>query len=314
MIEESELELKFIYALKKYTEKHQDKNLVFEEVKENGIQMYRLTLPITNGSVTYAIRPQINLGEKDGVSVNTRTDFLIKCIQIIKNDEVILDVDTLLAFKDVAIYLDGYTYHASEKHMRFYEDIVIRDSISETPNIVPWSLSWSDVILFETDDDKINTDNLYVDSLRYRKSIQSLNNYPMTRKLDKGLLAAKNSIERLLWFLANSNSLELNSEIGHFFAAQQDDYRKYVFNESTVLKLLDVNETIDQSMLTNPGPNAYMQSDRTEANELYKSRVFVRFKDFEVQSNLEALEVKEVDKAKWEEFLRIYNLLKLKKL
>ena len=311
MIEESELELKFIHALRKYTEKQSDKNLVFEEVKENGIQTYRLTLPILNGSITYAIRPQINLGEKNGVSVNTRTDFLIKCIQIIKNEEVITDVDTLLAFKDVAIYLDGYTYHASEKHMRFYEDIVIRDAISETPNIIPWSLSWSDVILFETEDDKINTDNLYVDPLRYRKAIQYLNSFPMSQKLDKGLMTTKNSIERLLWYLVNSNSLELNSEIGHFFAVQQENFNRHIFDERNVSKLLNVDETIVESKLINPGPNAYMKSDRTEANELFKSRVFVRLKDFDFRANLVAADLENIDKAKWEEFLRMYNLLKL---
>ena len=311
MIEESELEFKFIHALRKYSEKHQDKNLVFEEVKENGIQSYRLTLPILNGSITYAIRPQISLGEKDGVSVSTRTDFLIKCIQIIKNEEVIKDVDILLAFKDVAIYLDGYTYHASEKHMRFYEDIIIRDAISETPNIIPWSLSWSDVVLFETDDDKINTDNLYVDDLRYRKAMQSVNGFPMAKKLNKGLIAAKNSIERLLWFLANSSSLNMNSEIGYFFAVQQDNFNKHIFEESTTSKLLDVNDLIAESKFTNPGPNAYMKSDRTESNELFKSRVFVRFKDFEVKSNLVVSEIKEVDRGIWEEFLRLYTVLKI---
>jgi DEAD/DEAH box helicase domain-containing protein len=311
MIEESELELKFIYSLKKYAEKHRDKNLVFEELKENGIQTYRLTLPIQNGNITYAIRPQMNLGEKDGVSVNTRTDFLIKCIQIEKNGKIINDIDTLLAFKEVAIYLDGYTYHASEKHMRFYEDILIRDAISETPNIVPWSLSWSDVILFETEDDNAQTDNLYVDDLRYRKAIQSVNSFPMAQKLNKGLIATKNSIERLLWYLANSNSLQMNSEIGYFFAVHQDQFNTAVFDESTVEKLLDVNEVIENSKYANAGPNAYMKSDRTEANELFKSRVFVRFKDFEVQSNLVATEVKEVNKTFWERFLRLYTLLNL---
>ena len=311
MIEESELESKFIYALKNYATKHLDKNLVFDEVKENGILTYRLKLPIEGGDITYAIRPQINLGEKDGITLSTRTDFLIKCIQIEKNGEVINDIDTLLAFKEIAIYLDGYTYHASEKHMRFYEDIVIRDAISETPNIVPWSLSWSDVILFENDEDKINTDNLHVDDLRYRKSIQAVNSFPMSQKLDKGLIKAKNSIERLLWFLANSNSLNMNSEIGHFFAAHQDNFNKFIFDERAVLKLLDVNETIQNSKSANPGPNVYMKSDCTEANELFKSRVFIRFKDFEVKSNLVADEVKQVDKGIWEEFLRLYTIFRI---
>ncbi|MFD1162053.1 DEAD/DEAH box helicase [Hwangdonia seohaensis] len=311
MIEESELESKFIYALKNYTVKYSDKNFLFGEVKENGIQTYRLKLPIDGGNITYAIRPQINLGEKDGVSVSTRTDFLIKCIQIERDGQVVNDIDTLLAFKDVAIYLDGYTYHASDKHMRFYEDIVIRDAIAETPNIIPWSLSWTDVLLFENEDDNSRTDSLYVDALRFRKAIQALNNYPMAQKLNKGLLKAKNSIERLLWFLANSNSLNINSEIGYFFAARQDEFNKYIFDEVVASKLLDVNTMISDGELAKPGPNAYMKSDVTEANELYKSRVFVRFKDFDIKSNLVTTEQKEIDKAIWEEFLRLYAILKL---
>jgi len=311
MIEESELESKFIYALKNYATKYQDKNLVFDEVKENGIQTYRLKLPIHGGNITYAIRPQINLGEKDGISVSTRTDFLIKCIQIVRDGQVINDIDTLLAFKDVAIYLDGYTYHASEKHMRFYEDITIRDAISETSNMIPWSLSWSDVILFESEDDNSRTDNLFVDELRYRKSILALNSFPMSQKLNKGLIKAKNSIERLLWYLANSNSLNVNSEIGYYLAACQDEFSKYIFDEVTASNLLDISTTIHESAISKPGPNAYMKSDITEANELFKSRVFVRFKDFEIKSNLVAKEVKEIDRAIWEEFLRLYTILKI---
>lgn len=313
MIEESELESKFIYALKNYAKKNKDKNLVFVEVKENGIQTYRLKLPIEGGDITYAIRPQINLGEKDGISVSTRTDFLIKCIQIEKNGKIINDIDALLAFKEVAIYLDGYTYHASEKHMRFYDDIVIRNAISETPNIVAWSLSWSDVILFESEDDNSRSDNLYADELRFRKAILGLNGFPMSQKLNKGLIKSKNSIERLLWYLANSSSININSEIGYLFAAHQDEYNKYIFDKKSVLKLLDVNTLHQDYESLNPGPNVYMKSDITEANELYKSRVFVRFKDFEIKSNLIASELKEIDKAIWEQFLRLYSIVGLLK-
>jgi DEAD/DEAH box helicase domain-containing protein len=311
MIEESELESKFIHALRKYSENYPDKNLVFNEVKENGILTYRLSLPIDGGNITYAIRPQINLGEKDGVSVSTRTDFLIKCIQIEKGGEIITDIDQLLAFKEVAIYLDGYTYHASEKHMRFYQDIAIRNAISETPNMVSWSLSWTDVILFENEEDKLRTDNLHVDELRYRKAILALNGFPMSQKLNKGLIKAKNSIERLLWYLANSSSINLNSEVGYFLATLQDDFMKNIFTENSVEKLLDVNAMIKEISITSPSPNAYMKSDITEANELYKSRVFVRFKDFDVQSKLVTCSLKEIDKTKWEEFLRLYTILNL---
>ena len=136
MIEESELELKFIFALKKYAEKNRASGFEFSEIKENGLQTYRLKLPAYESSITYAIRPQINLGEKDGITVSTRTDFLFKCIEIEKKGTIITDTDELLRYKDVAIYLDGFTYHASEKHMRFYEDIIIRNAISRIQPIL----------------------------------------------------------------------------------------------------------------------------------------------------------------------------------
>jgi hypothetical protein len=80
MIEESELEKKFSASLRTYVETHPQKNMKFKEFKEDGIQVYQLTLPINNGSVTYLIRPQVSLGEKDGVEISTRTDFHIKVI------------------------------------------------------------------------------------------------------------------------------------------------------------------------------------------------------------------------------------------
>ncbi len=33
----------------------------------------------------------------------------------------------------MSIYLDGYTYHASKEHLRFHEDIDIRESIGKNP-------------------------------------------------------------------------------------------------------------------------------------------------------------------------------------
>lgn len=123
MIEESELELKYIYAIKKYIERQSNPKYSFQEFKENGKNTYRIGLPIIDGKITYLIRPQVNLGQKDLLEVDTRTDFYIKCIQLERNGEVIDDLDELNAYKDVAIYLDGYTYHASEKYMRFYKDL-----------------------------------------------------------------------------------------------------------------------------------------------------------------------------------------------
>ena len=80
MIEESELESKFVYSLKNYIEIHPQKNMKFKETKEDGIQVYILTLPIKDGEVTYLLRPQVSLGERDGVEISTRTDFFLNVL------------------------------------------------------------------------------------------------------------------------------------------------------------------------------------------------------------------------------------------
>ena len=185
MIEESELESKFIYSLKNYVEIYPQKNMKFKELKENGIQVYNLTIPIKTGSsITYLIRPQVNLGEKDGVDVSTRTDFYFNCIEIIRDGQVVTDSDELISFKDMSIYLDGYTYHASKEHLRFYEDIDIRESIAKTPNIRHWSLSWTDVLLFE----KGEKDNLFLDKNKFKKTLKLIDQLPSSKNIDTNIV------------------------------------------------------------------------------------------------------------------------------
>ena len=310
MIEESELELKFVYALKKYAEKHADSNIIFQEFKENGINIYRLKLPIKEGQITYLIRPQINLGEKDGLNnISTRTDFYIKCIELKKNGEIIEDIEALQAYKDVAIYLDGYTYHASDKHMRFYNDIAIRNAIAATPNITSWSLSWNDVILFESENEEDCFDELFVFPNRYSKSLNILNTLPITSFLNKGLLETKNSIDRLIWYLKNSSSARLNSEIGIWAAAFQEPFAFNSFSEENANKLIRTGQNTTTIEKSNTSGETFMLSNLTCANELFKTKILVRLKDLKLISSLEIENVEEIEKVIWEEFLRLYNLL-----
>ena len=308
MIEESELELKFRYSLEKYANKREDEGYLFKEQKENGIYVYFLTLPIKNGKITYKITPQLNLGEVHGVSEDTRTDFYIKCIQLERNGEIIDDVDELMAFKEVAIYLDGYTYHASEKHMRFYKDLAIRDAINATPNIKSWSLSWSDVLIFEAENEENQIDELFVNKNRYNKSIKKLKRIPAATKLNAGLLETKNSIERLLWYLQNSNSSKTISEIGLLALSFQEEFGAKAYSSTSTEKLLkgELNVEIEQ-----PNGDSYLLSDLTQANELFKLKVLARLKDFDVLSKLEPQQLSKIDKEKWEIFLRLYSILKL---
>ena len=293
MIEESELELKFIYALKKYAEKHKDTKYTFEEFKENGKNNYRLGLPIKDGKITYQIRPQMNLGQTDGVEKDTRTDFYIKCIQVERNGEVIDDVDELISYKEVAIYLDGYTYHASEKHMRFYNDLAIRNAINNTPNIKSWSLSWTDVLTFEAENEENQVDDLFVNQNRYAKSIKKLKGLPVMSFLTAGLWETKNSIERLLWYLKNSNSSHIASEVGLLALSFQEEFGAKAYSSSNAEKCIKGVLNVDTEP---PNGDSYLLSDLTQASELFKLVVLARLKDFDVLSKLEPEQLESIYK------------------
>lgn len=308
MIEESELELKYIYAIKKYIERQSNPKYSFQEFKENGKNTYRIGLPIIDGKITYLIRPQVNLGQKDLLEVDTRTDFYIKCIQLERNGEVIDDLDELNAYKDVAIYLDGYTYHASEKYMRFYKDLVIRDSINATPNISSWSLSWADVIAFESETDENKIDELFVTKNSYAKSIKLLKSLPAASILKSELLETKNSIERLLWYLMNSNSYYLEAEIGLLVLSFQENFGSKSYSTLNAEKF--VNGDISIATESTNG-DSYLMSDLTQANELFKLRIMGKLRNFNVISKFQIERLNSIDKTMWERFLRIYSLLKL---
>ncbi|MBC8343891.1 MAG: DUF1998 domain-containing protein, partial [Bacteroidetes bacterium] len=100
-IEESELELKFIQSVRKFVDQKDNTRWSFSELKENGIVIYHLTIPVENGSVSYLIRPQVSIGETHGVMESTRTDFYFQCVKIEKDGKSIEEGPELEAYKDV---------------------------------------------------------------------------------------------------------------------------------------------------------------------------------------------------------------------
>jgi len=307
-IEESELELKFIQSIRKHVEQQEDHRWAFKESKENGIVIYYLTLPSNSGSVTYLIRPQVSLGEVQGVEESTRTDFYFKCVKLEREGSVIEEGPELEAYKDLAVYLDGYTYHASGQHMRFYKDLTIRDSINKTPNIRTWILSWTDVTNFE----KGEADRLELDEAKYHETILRLRRTPQWSTLKRTLFKKKNSLERMLWYLTCSDDDHITAELALYVACFQSQFAHPSFDENTAQRLLDPDEIIDSAARNlDPGGNLYMLSELTTANELFKSRIFVRLKDYQLLKSLNISEHDKIEKDVWEEFWRGYCLFSL---
>jgi hypothetical protein len=129
-VEESELERRFKVALREWVEHDTGGELAYTRVPGKGrYEAFELT--ITRGAevMRYRIEEQAGLL----TSPNTQPDFLIR------------RMDT--SAPDVAVYLDGYQFHASPDHNRIADDAVKRAGVRASGRYV-WSLSWVDVDRF----------------------------------------------------------------------------------------------------------------------------------------------------------------------
>ena len=120
---ESELEARFIGALKNRGSKALPIKLKKDLV--NGKPGYFLKV----GDRAYYIEPQVELGELNGVSIQSRADFVIRPARL--GD----------GMKPIVMFLDGYTYHRD----RIGKDMAQRMAIVQSDKFHVWSLTWHDV-------------------------------------------------------------------------------------------------------------------------------------------------------------------------
>ena len=155
--EDSELELKFVGALKTIS---RNNGWEFEKVAD--ADSYRYDLHIINGDndLIYYVIPQFALGGHYGVRNYTVADFQIICMAATINGMNIERIDRLPMW---SIFLDGYTFHAKAPNMRFYSDKAKRDGIhdSTTHKLYSWTLTWEDIQLFENEkEDSLGLNNM----------------------------------------------------------------------------------------------------------------------------------------------------------
>jgi DEAD/DEAH box helicase domain-containing protein len=81
------------------------------------------------GELMYSVEPHARLGKEQGVAYPCEPDFLIS-----------LDRETEEKIQ-VAVFLDGYSYHKDIVH----EDLMKRQGIFLSSNMLTWSLTWHDV-------------------------------------------------------------------------------------------------------------------------------------------------------------------------
>ncbi|MBY5946833.1 DEAD/DEAH box helicase [Photobacterium rosenbergii] len=83
-----------------------------------------------NAEVAWHLVPQVHLGGKDGIAIDTRPDF------------VLYPASGLTSVKPIAIYLDGYEHH----YNIVSDDVTKRNAVLESNKYHVWTLCWHDLV------------------------------------------------------------------------------------------------------------------------------------------------------------------------
>jgi len=320
-IEESELEDRFIRSLRNYIENQNPQDFKFEDFIENGIVNYKFKITSENYSFYYVIRPQYELGPSNNVKYNTRSDFYISLSSIEKDGIALEDETVLSSVKGIAIYLDGYTFHASEENCRFFDDLKKRMAIVESKSIISWSLTWSDIEKFdsiEKENDnqskEFKKDSLFIDKVKYRSSIESFRKILGNGVLNDSLFASKNSFERLLWLLSNPLQIkERQKKIGLMLALHQQQFGTPSTDIDNIEELLNnAQKIIDNSLMAmdKSKGNFYVFPEVSIASDFIISKVAVKILDLSVKSRISVSNIQgTLDKQTWEKFWQLFNLI-----
>lgn len=304
-IEESELEERFIKLLSVYAD--QQKDWHFTEKKNNGTVYYELSIEKGDIKALYWISPQIVLGPKDGIAYNTRTDFLIVCGSYTHQDKDLRD-----QIPKIAVYLDGYQYHASAENNVFENDIRIRKAISAQQEYKTWSLNWNDLNNFQKqlEGDKTGADeitNLFKNNFtnNYTKLLTTIQNG------DKiNYAQSTNNVDRLICQLLYPPT-EINKQAWYLFLASWT--RKLLdpsFNPSQLPKLLTKELTVDTYIATNriKDFNALVPVEKEFNSTFMEWNTWVNVGKKEIINQLILSDTTNIDKKEWETFWRLFNL------
>jgi DEAD/DEAH box helicase domain-containing protein len=312
-IEESELEERFIRSLRKAFKYRVGDGWQMEDFVENGAVHHRLRLPSGEYVFDYVIRKQVPLGPTDNVKLNTRPDFYISASAVQKNGHSVADPAVVESIRHIAVYLDGYTYHATAQHMRFFTDVERRAAINAAPDKTTWTLSWADLDKFDADEDNpARQDTLWLDQSKFKSALDKYRTFPYWNSYRSGLLDTSNSMERLLWMLATPLAAQHpRQKISLLLSQFQPKFGIPSYGATELENALRFLGELDPNARAQANP-FYIKPALHQPNNLYETRTLIGVKDLDLHSasRLQPTAT-DLDKPAWEAFWQLYNLLQM---
>lgn len=337
-VEESELERWFIDSLKALPRKAPRYH--FEETRHTGTVEYRFAIKRADGTVHFRILPQVELGRRQGIERNTRPDFLVEYIQYSGLEVTMQQLDPAVVPK-VAIYLDGYQYHASSQHNRFAEDVERRRAVLAHDNYLTWTLTWDDLVRFDAwrnDQQRTSTSIPLDDWLTQQRRSKDLASqvskveqylitlFPELTGYDDRLATQTNQVSKLLCLLTY---LPMNSPKGSVLQASltelilpfqanflsesypPTDVKAALRNEGRMNFLrkpnLSPSERVNVAKL-----NTWLPlSLNAQASDLAVWYIAANPHERSLAVHCSLKETQDIDKAAWQRFWEVFNLMQL---
>lgn len=311
-IEESELEERFVRSLKILAQHSPEWQL--EEIKEEGAVNYILKYKNGFSRLSYHIRPQVVLGPSHGVQFITRTDFLFVCTSAAFNGK---EVEDLNSIPMIAVYLDGYQFHASDENNRFQNDLEKRQAILASNQYVSWTLTWDDVEKFDSgflsEKDKQQAEDFLFQLSKadgYKDSKRTLTQSFGPKDPIK-VYESKNNFERLLALLRFPL---INHQVFHFswgmsFASLQQKWMNPSYKPERIQEAFFDQEYVDQYALDNKTQDALLEFGGVPKNGLFDMKVLVHLKNWQPYYHFQIKSAGKIDKEEWGYFWTLYNMI-----
>lgn len=308
-IEESELEERFIYALERWAKANKWE---FQHHQSNNVRSYYMTIPLqgSEDTITYWIKPQVTLGNADGVAKSTRPDFLFKPVETTGHDE-----DAFLGLKEIAVYLDGYQFHASNENNRFQSDIEKRKAIIENGRYRVWTFTWEDVDeMIKSLDDPHHQyhDALSPNKEKYRTTTDRLRLLPQWQLHEHQKNDFDHSFSRFLALLRISEERQKKSIaiaamrcLEHFPFPNMDTEKAVQFLNREHTPKQD--DTVEKSELG----SSSIKSNWSVDTSIFDSKVVTQLSKSELSSKLwyKPDGFQDIEKEYWNTFWALWNLL-----
>ena len=300
--EESDLEWKFVSLLEGLSQSFRGSS--FKPENEKGLKIYRFKLVYGDNEIVYKIYPQ-NLGATlQGVALKTRPDFVMKCVRISmgRTEWSLEDIETI---KAIAIYLDGYEYHASENNPRFPSDMAIRNSILESGRYHQWIFTWNDFkknIFNDKDEIGINQE-------------EQVNKYKILTKnsIFKGYqyedLYLINNITRFFHLIINPlTEVDIKKWSSLILFNCQAKMMDVVYSPDDVESII-TRRSLKDAKTTKPELSSYVHASSISLLDEALLEAFIRPQDFDVKAFGSYKVVRLWEKDNWAKFWKVYNLL-----